>query len=62
MASWQVKELRHKLEYACRESQDQAAKVMGLQAAKLRAIKQATAAQQELNAVKIHLVETDAVL
>ena len=57
-ASWQVDELRHQLESAYRESQDRVAKATGARAAELRAVKRATTAEQELDAVKVHLVET----
>ena len=62
MASWWVDELRHQLESTHHESQDQAAEAMGARAVELRAVERATAAERELDAVKAHLVETEAML
>ena len=62
VASWWVDELRHQLESAHHESQDQAAEVMGARAVELRAVKRANAAERELDAVKAHLAEIEVVL
>ena len=58
VALHQVDELSHQLEFARRESQDRAAEAMGAWVAELHAIKQATAAELELDAMKVHLAET----
>ena len=56
--SWWVNELRHQLESAHCESQDRVTEAMGAWVAELHAIKQATAAELELDAMKVHLAET----
>ena len=61
-ASRRVDKLRHQLESARCESQDQAAKAMGAWATELRAVELATTAERELDAVKVHLAETEATL
>ena len=60
--SWWVDELQRQLEFARRESQDWAAKVMGAWAAELLVVERATAAERGLDAMKVHLVKTKAVL
>ena len=60
--SWWVNKLRHQLESIYSESQDWAAKVTGAWATELCVIERATAAEQELDAVKAHLAETEAAL
>jgi len=62
MASWRVDELRHQLESARRESQDRAPEVTGARVAELHAVERAIAAERELDAAKVHLVETKAAL
>ena len=62
MALRWVDELRHELESARRESQDWAAEAMGARAAEMRVVEQVTATEQKLDAVKAHLVETEAAL
>jgi hypothetical protein len=62
MASWWVDELRHQLESAPRESSDRAAEAMGAWTMELRAVEWVTAAERELDAAKVHLAETEAVL
>ena len=62
MASWQVNELRHQLESARRESQDWMVKATGARVTELHAVKQATTAERELDAVKAHLAKTEVVL
>ena len=54
-----VNEIRHELESACYESQDQVAEATGAWAAELRVVERATAAEQELDAAKVHLAETE---
>ena len=58
----QVDELRHQLESAHHESQDQAAEATGARAAELRAVERATVVEWELGAVKVHLAETKVAL
>ena len=62
MTSRWVNELRHQLESACHESQGRAAEATGARVVKLRAVERATTAERELNAVKVHLAETEAAL
>ena len=52
---WQVDDLRHQLESTRRESQDRAAEATGARVVELRAVERVTAAERELDAVKIHL-------
>ena len=61
MLRW-VDELQHQLESAHHESQGRAAEVTGAQAAELLTAERATAAEQGLDAAKVHLVETMATL
>ena len=60
-ALWRVDELRHRLESTHRESQNWAAEATGAREAERRVAERATAAEWELDAAKIHLVETEAV-
>ena len=60
--SRRVAELVCQLESARRESQDRAAEATEARAAELLAVEQATAAEQGLDAVKVHQEETQAVL
>ena len=62
MTLWWVDKIRHQLESTCHESQDRAAEAMGARAAELLAVEQATAAERELDAAKVHLAETEAAL
>ena len=62
MALWWVDKLRHKLESTRHESQDWATEATGARAAELCAVERATAAEQKLDMVKAHLVETEAAL
>jgi len=50
------------LESARHESQDRAAEATGARAVELRAVERATAVEQELDAVKAHLVKTEGAL
>ena len=59
---WWVDELRHQLESAYHESLDRAVEAMGAWAMELCAVERATAVEWELNAVKVHLVETEVAL
>jgi len=60
--SWWVDELQRQLESAHRESQDRAAKATGAWAVELLVVEWATVAEWGLNAVKVHLAETEVVL
>ena len=62
MGSWWVDDLRHQLESALYESQDRVVEVTGARAAGMRAVERATAAERELDAMKVHLAETKAML
>ena len=62
MASRWVDKLRHQLESARHDSQDRAADATGPRVVELCAVEQATTAKQELDAAKVHLVDTEAVL
>ena len=62
MMSRRVDELERQLESVCRESQDRVAKATGAWAAELLAAEQVTAAERGLDAVKVYLAETEAVL
>ena len=62
VASRWVNEIRHELESACYESQDQVAEATGAWAAELRVVERATAAKQKLNAAKAHLAESEVAL
>ena len=62
MALRWVNELRHQLESVRRESQDRVAEATGARAAELHVVERATAAERELEAVKVHLVEAKAAL
>ena len=62
VASWWVNELRHQLESARYESQDQATEATGARAAELCVVKRVTATEQDLDAVKDHLAETEVAL
>ena len=57
-----VDELQRQLESACRESQDRATKAMGVRAVKLLVAEWVTATERGLDAAKVHLAETKAVL
>ena len=57
-----VDKLRHQLESARCESQDRVAEATGAWAVELCAVKRATTTKRELNAMKVHLVETEAAL
>ena len=61
MSLW-VDELWRQLESPCCESQDRVAEVMGAWAAELLTMEQVTTAERGLDAVKVHLAETEAVL
>ena len=58
MASRRVNKLRHQLESVCHESQDRVTEAIGARAVELRAVERATAAEQELDAAKVHLAKT----
>ena len=60
--SWRVDELERQLESTRRESQDQAVEATGARAAELLAAEQETAVERGLDAVKVHLAETEATL
>lgn len=56
---WQINELRRRLESVCCESQDRRAEVMVAREVELRAIKRVTSSEQQLDAVKSHMAETE---
>ena len=60
--SWWVIELEHQLEFARRESQDRATEVMEVRAVEWLVVERETAAEQGLEAVKVHQAETEIVL
>ena len=62
MMSWWVAEFERQLESTRRESQDRAAEATEVRAAELLAVERSTAAEQGLEAVKVHQVETKAAL
>ena len=66
---WQVVELEHQLEFARRESQDQAAEATKARAAELLAVERATTTERGLDVTKAHeaalqksLADTEGVL
>ena len=61
MSRW-VDELQRQLESAHHESQDRAVEATGARAVELPTAEQATPAKRELDAAKVHLAETKAVL
>ena len=60
--SWQVAELKYQLESTCCESQDQVDEATGAWALELLVVEQATATKRGLDAAKVHLAKTEAVL
>ena len=62
MMLWWVDELRRQLESTHRESQDRAAEASGARAMEMLTTEWATATEWGLDAVKVHLAETEAVL
>ena len=60
--SWWVDELERQLESTHHESQGKAAEAMGAWAAELLVVEWAAAAERGLDAVKVHLAGTKAVL
>ena len=62
MMSRQVDKLQRQLESTHRESQDQAARATRAWAAELLMVERATTTERGLDAVKVHLAETEAAL
>ena len=60
--SRRVDELERQLESAHHESQDRAAEATGARAAELLSAERATTAERGLDAVKVHLAETEVAL
>ena len=60
--SWRVDELERQLESTHCESQDRAAVAMGTWLSELLVMERATAAERGLDAMMVHLAETEAAL
>ena len=60
--SWRVDQLERQLKSTHHESQDRAAEATGARAVELLAAERATATERGLDAAKVHLAETKAVL